>query len=66
MNQDVRKLMAVENVNRERAQRLLDRFGSYDAVMGASYQQLIDTYYIGEVTARSVFNEGKSEPSSLL
>lgn len=66
MNQDVRKLMTIENVNRERAQRLIDRFGSYDAVMDASYQQLVDTYYIGEVTARSVFNEGKSNPSSLI
>lgn len=66
MNLDQRRLTDIDNVNRQRAERLLDEFGSYEAVMSASYNRLIETHYIGETTARSVFNSGRSEPESLV
>lgn len=66
MNQDIRKLTQIKNVNRRRAERLVDKFGSYDAVMEASYQQLLNTHYIGEVTAKSIRGESGSDPSGLL
>lgn len=66
MNQDERRLMAIENVNYKRARRLLEKFGSYENVMSASYRQLIETHYIGEVTARSVFNAGRRRPKKLV
>lgn len=66
MNLDMRRLMDIPHVNHQRARRLLEEFDSYEAVMSASYNQLIETHYIGETTARSVFNEGRREPEKLL
>lgn len=66
MNTEIRKLMAIDNVNYKRAKRLLDKFGSYEDVTDASYNQLVETHYIGEVTARSIFNRGRSRPESLV
>jgi excinuclease UvrABC nuclease subunit len=62
----MRKLTKIEHVNEQRARRLLQKFGTYDAVMNASYQQLVNTYYIGEVTAKSIHRTKNSDPGNLL
>lgn len=66
MNSDVRKLMQFDHVNYQRAKRLLKEFGSYEDVMGASYHKLMETHYIGEKTANSIFHKKQTKPTNLL
>jgi len=66
MDRETRRLLQIDYVNYRRAQRLMDRFDSYDSVMKASFDQLMETHYIGETTARSVFNHTRSDPETLV
>lgn len=66
INMDVRKLMDYDDVNYRRAKRLVKELGSYEAVTEASYQQLLDVHYIGETTAKSIYEANREEPQSLL
>lgn len=59
MSIDKQKLMEFDKVNEERATRLLKEFGSYESVMNATYEQLLETHYIGQETAKSIHFKSK-------
>lgn len=60
------KLMKFDKVNERRARRLLKDFGSYEAVMNATYDELISTHYIGKKTAKEIYHNSSADPASLL
>ncbi|MCF8107367.1 MAG: hypothetical protein K9J81_00085 [Desulfohalobiaceae bacterium] len=49
-------LQGLPNIGREKAELLLDAFGGVQAVMDASYEELIQVQGIGRITARNIRN----------
>ena len=49
-------LQGLPNIGREKAELLLDAFGGVQAVMDASYEELIQVEGIGRITARNIRN----------
>lgn len=65
MNPEVVKLMRAEGVGYQKSCRLIDEFGSYNAVKSASRAQLQDVHGIGPVLSWRIKPMGELLPADL-